>query len=692
MADVKWSDNTAFPPQISVTNDAYLVGLTNSPGNSKYPVYLFKQAINSAVTYNTSTALTGSDIAGGIIRSTPTTTGVVLTLPTASSIYNAMGGSPAVGFYIDCQIENLSGFDITLTKSDGNLFITGLVGTIIGPYQTFYLRFTVTSLSPHQITIDGGQVINVANNVSNLLVVSENGSDTTGNGSFDRPYASVSYALTQATIGQSTILVTPGIYNENVALLPSVGIVGFGNQLSVINGALTTNSASWDATTNPHLDLLSVGFTGSANIVGGSGIQYGNGDNLRIKNCFLPDGTIIDRISSIKITNSTQATNLSITTPSNVLIQSKQISGSLTFTEGSSLLASPLIEVDDTNIDTLSLTLTGAGSGLPSSNITNCAILSSGTINFTDESLAGNPIDITIDDISYPTTINNSGTTGTINLFNQIVLNSQVVHKTGVESIAGVKTFTSPTVLLEVQNPLFSNVAPQTITLSSTITASVLLGGCLYFLPAADIVVALPNATDILAAAGSIGTSQGITIRMVNASNFNVTISGNTNVSLNGLSTTGALTLTPNSAITVTLVQNTTGQFTVFGASYGSLSTVIQNSSFSTTWSGPWASPQTGNLTITRLGNVVSAKVPAFSAVSTSSTVITISTPLSLDFKPSTDTWLVTNVLVGTSTYANGIVNIQTSGNVVIYASGNRANFASGVTVGTVGTTWVWNV
>src|ERR1700741_1973915 len=115
MADVKWSDNTVFIPQTNIGGNDQIMGLTGANLNSKYPRYLFGRGTGSASTHNATATLTGSEIIGGIIRSTPAGTGVILTLPTAAQIYAAMGGTPAVGAFVDCIFENLSAFPLTIS-------------------------------------------------------------------------------------------------------------------------------------------------------------------------------------------------------------------------------------------------------------------------------------------------------------------------------------------------------------------------------------------------------------------------------------------------------------------------------------------------------------------------------------------------------------------------------------------------
>jgi len=77
---------------------------------------------------------------------------------------------------------------------------------------------------------------NVSTSVS-LIWVSPDGSDTSGNGSFSDPYATITKALTAVTAARKTIMVMPGSYTEALSLTwPSIDLVS-------INGVLGQSDA-----------------------------------------------------------------------------------------------------------------------------------------------------------------------------------------------------------------------------------------------------------------------------------------------------------------------------------------------------------------------------------------------------------------------------------------------------------------
>jgi len=126
---------------------------------------------------------------------------------------------------------------------------------------------------------------------------------------------------------------------------------------------------------------------------------------------------------------------------------------------------------------------------------------------------------------------NNSGAVSSFNL-NSL---SGYVLTTGNQNIGGTKTFTSPTLLLEVQNPLVSNATPVNLTAeTATITAGQLCGGVITLNPSLDQTLTLPNATDIDSVLGGIANNRGFWVTFVNQSGVNTTLSAGTNTNLNG--------------------------------------------------------------------------------------------------------------------------------------------------------------
>jgi|ERR1700761_3077528 len=111
--------------------------------------------------YVAGATITAASIKGGVLIFTPTSA-QTYTLDTAANIYSAMG-SPAVNSFINVKLINKSNFIATITKSDTNLLISGVPNLSLNAQQTYDWSFQVTSVSPVQITINGGTNSQFAN-------------------------------------------------------------------------------------------------------------------------------------------------------------------------------------------------------------------------------------------------------------------------------------------------------------------------------------------------------------------------------------------------------------------------------------------------------------------------------------------------------------------------------------------------
>ncbi len=405
MSNVKWSDDLVFVPQNSFGPTDEIMGLTGANVNAKYPRWVFSRGTGSAATHNTNASLTGNEIVGGIIRSTPATADVIFTLPPADDIYTAMGGSPAVGSFVECMIENLSSFPLSLTKIDANLLITGLVSTTIASSTTFYLKFSVTSLSPIQITIDGGYVGYVPNNIPNQVVISRNGSDITGDGSLVYPSATLKNGLLQSTIGLSSIYVTQGSYPEaDFQFRPSVGIFGLGNELSTISATnMTLDTTEWDATTNPHLDLISINF--SATTFNLSPTNLKSGSVFRFDDVTLPTASSLNKCAGLLMQNGCTATNLSISDIATFYSINCTHTSSLNITLNSaSAVPTMNINLNGCVLDTINLTINELATVIVT--VTNAQGLA--TFNSIDNT-GSSTITLQFDSESYPSSLSLTG-------------------------------------------------------------------------------------------------------------------------------------------------------------------------------------------------------------------------------------------------------------------------------------------
>lgn len=86
--------------------------------------------------------------------------------------------------------------------------------------------------------------------VDQSYYVSKNGNDTTGNGTFGRPYLTITRALTQITDASITkryvIIVGPGTFTENVVLEANVFIKGSTAITTILDGTVNINDATWN--------------------------------------------------------------------------------------------------------------------------------------------------------------------------------------------------------------------------------------------------------------------------------------------------------------------------------------------------------------------------------------------------------------------------------------------------------------
>jgi hypothetical protein len=85
------------------------------------------------------------------------------------------------------------------------------------------------------------QAENISNPIpSNLIVVSKDGSDTTGNGSFGSPYLTIAKAFTIASEARKIILVMAGEYTETALTWPSINsltLAALGGEVNISDSA-----------------------------------------------------------------------------------------------------------------------------------------------------------------------------------------------------------------------------------------------------------------------------------------------------------------------------------------------------------------------------------------------------------------------------------------------------------------------
>lgn len=154
------------------------------------------------------------------------------------------------------------------------------------------------------------------------VVDAAGGSNVSGDGSWNKPWQTIAYALTQI-VGESTanrycIIALPGTYADALVWRDFISLVGFGQDVTVISGAFSYPGL---AGSNGRVNIARVGFNGAMtvdhslatninlrfldcrllNITYDGGDDYGvtRANNLFINTCSLVDLTIIDGLVHI---------------------------------------------------------------------------------------------------------------------------------------------------------------------------------------------------------------------------------------------------------------------------------------------------------------------------------------------------------------------------------------------------------
>lgn len=265
------------------------------------------------------------------------------------------------------------------------------------------------------------------------------------------------------------------------------------------------------------------------------------------------------------------------------------------------------------------------------------------------------------------------------------------------QSIEGTKSFLDPTLIFEVQNPLVTNKTAVPITTNSgTLTAAQLTGGIIVFTPTANATWQVPTASDIEGIIGDVSLDRGFDVLLVNDTAFTVSITVNTGVTFGGLTTSGTLTLSAFSSNRISFAKSAeTPAYVVFGSSYGSLSHIEQNYSHTTNWTGIWASDQAGNVNLTRIGDQVFMTLPVVSALTNAASVITNTSALPTQFRPSANIRIGVPSIINSAIsggVGNGATKLSSAGILTIYQSGADSNFPSGQTCGFDRQTLNWSI
>lgn len=112
------------------------------------------------------------------------------------------------------------------------------------------------------------------------------GSDTTGDGSEDAPYATITFCLTQASV-MDTIIAWGTFTEDSIAPVTGQRLIGLGNGLTVLNK--TTNTNSGIISSNPGIEVTGFIIDGTAST--GHGIELQNGNDAHIHHNVIRDIT-----------------------------------------------------------------------------------------------------------------------------------------------------------------------------------------------------------------------------------------------------------------------------------------------------------------------------------------------------------------------------------------------------------------
>lgn len=107
----------------------------------------------------------------------------------------------------------------------------------------------------------------------------------------------------------------------------------------------------------------------------------------------------------------------------------------------------------------------------------------------------------------------------------------------------------------------------------------------------------------------------------------------------------------------------------------------------STTWSGIWASAQTGNVIYQRVDNLVTLFIPQITATANTAASIVIDTVLPTNLRPTTAQYVMGRN-VDNGTISSGTIFIQTDGTINMYRNAASANFTGSGTSGFYATTF----
>lgn len=223
---------------------------------------------------------------------------------------------------------NLAGTTTSIRFKANTISPTG-ASNDAGPYssnpvnlEASSIDYTITNIedwtsSPTNLQQAVDNLASELKNISfeNEIFVSKNGNDSTGNGSINAPFLTISAAITEVNSFSDNVSIivniSPGIYTENISIIkPNVHLKGSSigsTKMSRINGTLTINprSSTGGMFANYYI-FENISFVGSSNnVFGYTGNHTGS---LFIKNCMIytenanVKGLSFTNTTSIKVT------------------------------------------------------------------------------------------------------------------------------------------------------------------------------------------------------------------------------------------------------------------------------------------------------------------------------------------------------------------------------------------------------
>ena len=211
-------------------------------------------------------------------------------------------------------------------SADDTLTLTAGANSRVGVVE----RYVTTNTAIVDFQTHEQSDANIDTSVS-FIWVSPDGNDTSGNGSFSKPFATITKALTLVTSARKTIMAMPGIYTETLSLTwPSItgvsinGVLGHGDgvtikgttgQTDVISINPTVQTATFEATiSNATVDAPT----------GVKGITFNNTSvaqkiNLYLKNVPIEMQTETDKALDIVHTDAANAMRVYATGQKNIV-------------------------------------------------------------------------------------------------------------------------------------------------------------------------------------------------------------------------------------------------------------------------------------------------------------------------------------------------------------------------------------